>query len=118
MQRGDIHRVELGDPHGHRQAGRRPAIVVQSQAFTESLPTVLMVPLTTRLEALRFHATVLIEPDEQNGLRRPSVALVFQTAPVDKHFILERLGRISDNQLSTLEDELRALLDVPLSMEA
>lgn len=62
-------------------------------------PTVLMVPLTTRLEALRFPATVLVEPDEQNGLRRPSVALVFQTAPVDKRFILERLGRISDNQL-------------------
>lgn len=110
MQRGDIHWVELGEPHGHRQAGRRPAIVIQSQAFMEALPTVLMVPLTTQIEALRFPATVLIEPDEQNGLRRPSVALVFQTAPVDKRFILERLGRISDYQLSTLEGVIRSLL--------
>lgn len=110
MQRGDIHWVELGEPHGHRQAGRRPAIVIQSQAFMEALPTVLMVPLTTQIEALRFPATVLIEPDEQNGLRRPSVALVFQNAPVDKRFILERLGRISDYQLSTLEGVTRSLL--------
>lgn len=118
MQRGDIHWVELGEPHGHRQAGRRPAIAIQSQVLTATLPTVLMIPLTTQLDALRFPATLLIEPDEQNGLRRPSVALVFQVAPVDKRFILDRLGRITSEQLKALEHELCLLMDIPLPTEA
>ncbi|MCS7301802.1 MAG: type II toxin-antitoxin system PemK/MazF family toxin [Fimbriimonadales bacterium] len=117
MERGDIHWVELGEPRGHRQAGRRPAIVAQSQAFAEALPTVLMIPLTTRLEALRFPATILIEPDEQNGLRRPSVALVFQIAPVDKRYIFDRLGVISREQISLVESILRDLLEISLSEE-
>ena len=35
-------------------------------------------PLTSKLATLRFPATVLIQPDAQNGLSVPSVALVFQ----------------------------------------
>lgn len=118
MQRGDIYWVNLGDAHGHRQAGKRPAIVMQSQEFMEALPTVLMIPLTTQLEALRFPATVLIEPDEQNGLRRPSVALVFQIAPVDKRFVFEQLGVLDANQLNAIENILCDLVDLSPSMEA
>ncbi|MCX7688979.1 MAG: type II toxin-antitoxin system PemK/MazF family toxin [Fimbriimonadales bacterium] len=118
MQRGDIYWVELGEPRGRRQAGRRPAIVIQAQTFMESLPTVLMVPLTTQLEALRFPATVLIEPDEQNGLRRPSVALVFQVAPVDRRYIYEQLGIVNIEQLSIIESVLCQLVGIPSSEEA
>ncbi|MEN3001530.1 MAG: type II toxin-antitoxin system PemK/MazF family toxin [Armatimonadota bacterium] len=118
MQRGDIYWVELGKPRGHRQAGRRPAIVIQAQTFLETLPTTLMIPLTTQLEALRFPATVLIEPDERNGLRRPSVALVFQIAPVDKRYIRERLGTVNSEQLSVIEGLLCQLVAISSSEEA
>lgn len=109
MNVGDVHWVELPARGGHAQAGRRPAIIVQTDARAASLSTALLIPLTTQLDALRFPATVLVEADTQNGLRRASVALVFQLSAVDRRFIVNRLGEISQatlKQLWTALDEL------------
>jgi hypothetical protein len=48
----------------------RPPIVAQAASATTSLPTVLLIPLTSQLDALRFPGTVLIERDATNGLRQ------------------------------------------------
>ena len=66
MNVGDLHWVELPARGGHAQGGRRPAIVAQK---TATLPTVLIVPLTSQLDALRFPGTVLVEAGKENGLR-------------------------------------------------
>ncbi|MCS7064877.1 MAG: type II toxin-antitoxin system PemK/MazF family toxin, partial [Fimbriimonadales bacterium] len=70
----------------------------------------LMVPLTTRLDALRFPGTVLIEPSEQNGLRRASVALVFQLTAVDAQFIQEYMGTLSSEELAAIFQALNELI--------
>lgn len=106
MNAGEIFWVEFPARGGRAEAGRRPAIVVQKD---KTLPTVLLIPLTTQQDALRFAGTILIEPDKQNNLRQPSVALVFQLTAVDKKFIKDKLGAISDykmNEIWTAFDEL------------
>lgn len=55
MKVGDICWVEFPSGAGRAQAGRRPAILLQS-ANLPSLPTALMVPLTTQVDALRIPA--------------------------------------------------------------
>jgi mRNA interferase MazF len=92
---GDVYWVEFPARGGHAQAGRRPAIIVQSASHSVELPTVLLVPLTTQMDALRFPGTVLVEADSQNGLRRASVALVFQLTTVDRRFVAAHVGEIS-----------------------
>lgn len=87
MNAGDLYWVEFPARGGHAQAGRRSAIDVQSADATSRLPTVLLMPLTTQLDALRFPGTVLVEVTPENGLTRPSVALAFQLTAVDKQFI-------------------------------
>lgn len=109
MNVGDIFWVQLGSARGHEQAGRRPAIVLQNEAVSERLPTVLMVPLTTQLDALRFPGTILIEPDEHNKLRHPSVALVFQLTAVDKSFLNEYVGRVSTSAVEEIYTQLAEL---------
>jgi mRNA interferase MazF len=99
---GDLHWVSFPTRGGHAQAGRRPALIVQSADASTRLPTVLLVPLTTQIDALRFPGTVLIEPDAGNGLRRPSIALVFQITAVDKQFVEERLGMASQTTIQTI----------------
>lgn len=106
MNVGEIFWVEFPARGGRAQAGRRPAIVVQKE---KTLPTVLLVPLTTQQDALRFTGTILIEPDANNHLRQPSVALVFQLTAIDKNFIKDKLGTISDDKMNdiwTAFDEL------------
>ncbi len=109
MNVGDVHWVEFPPGGGHAQAGRRPAIVLQDATATEHLPTILMVPLTTQLSALRFPGTVLVDVDQENGLQRPSVALVFQLTVVDRRFLGSRMGRISDAVLAEIWNALDRL---------
>jgi len=94
--------VEFPGGAGRAQAGRRPAIVVQSEDAAASLPTVLMVPLTTQQDALRFPGTVLIEPDRRNGLSRASVALAFQLTAIDRRFVRSRLGGVDQASLNAV----------------
>ena len=107
MQRGEVWRVRLPFSPGHRQAGERPAVIVQDDAFIATLPTVLLVPFTGTQAAARFPATLLVQPDAQNGLAVPSVALVFQLSALDKRDFLHRLGALDPSVL----DQLFALLD-------
>ncbi len=99
MNAGEIVWVEFPARGGRAQAGRRPAIIVQKD---KSLPTVLLVPLTTQQDALRFSGTILVEPDANNHLRQPSVALIFQLTVIDKNFIKNKLGAISDDKMNEI----------------
>jgi mRNA interferase MazF len=102
MSPGDIVWVDLPATGGHAQAGRRPAIVVQEASVSSVVPTALIVPLTTQIDALRFPGTFLIEPDVGNGLRRASVALIFQLTAVDQRRIGAGLGRVAEAGLEEL----------------
>jgi mRNA-degrading endonuclease toxin of MazEF toxin-antitoxin module len=93
---GDIRWVDLPPRGGHAQSGRRPGIIVQSQSFLDRIPTVLVIPLTSQLDALRFPGTVLAEADAQNGLRRASVALVFQLTALDQRYLKGSSGQGHD----------------------
>ena len=102
MARGDILTVDLPAPSGragHEQVGYRPAIVVQTDATTASLPTTMVVPLTSNLGALRFPHTFRVDPSPQNGLARPSVLLVFQLRAIDKKRFGNRIGRLEQHYL-------------------
>ncbi|MBI3909762.1 MAG: type II toxin-antitoxin system PemK/MazF family toxin [Armatimonadetes bacterium] len=102
MNVGDVFWVDLPARGGHAQAGRRPAIIAQNAEVSARLPTVLVVPLTTQQDALRFPGTVLIEPDRENGLRRPSIILVFQLTVLDRRLVAERMGTASDVVMSAV----------------
>lgn len=102
MTVGEIRWVDLPSRGGHAQRGRRPAIVVQSKSSSDRLPTVLVIPLTSQLDALRFPRTLLVEADEENGLRRVSVALNFQLTAVDRRYLSSHLGNVSSAKLAEL----------------
>jgi mRNA-degrading endonuclease toxin of MazEF toxin-antitoxin module len=98
--------VEFPARGGHAQAGHRPGIIVQAE---ENLPTILLIPLTSQLDALRFPGTELVEPDVGNGLRKPSVALVFQLTAVDRRYLGSRIGKVSAELLNSLWSSFDAL---------
>jgi mRNA interferase MazF len=107
MKRGEVWRVSLPTVPGHTQAGRRPAVIVQDDQFSTSLP--LVVPFTGTQAAARFPGTLLVPPDVQNGLAVPSVALVFQLTALDQRNCLQRLGILDSatlNQIFSLLDKL------------
>jgi mRNA interferase MazF len=109
MKKSEVWRVRLPSVPGHTQAGIRPAVIVQEDQTTVSLPTVLIVPFTGSLAATRFPATVLVQPDGQNGLTVPSVALVFQLTAIDQNNCLQPLGVLDTTTLDQIFAELGKL---------
>ena len=109
MNVGDIHWVEFPFANGREQQGRRPAIVAQNDAYAGSLPTTMVVPLSTTMRALRFAGTTTIAPTADSGLRQDSVALVFQFRAIGRGRVKEKVGTISDDEIGALFDELRKL---------
>jgi len=107
MKRGELWRIRLPIGPGHTQAGERPAVVVQDDAYIAKLPTVLVVPFTSTKAALRFPGTLAVQPDAANGLTLPSLALVFQLSAIDKRDCLHQLGSLD----ATTLDKLFELLD-------
>jgi len=113
MARGDIVTVDLPVPShqaGHEQVGRRPAIVVQTDVTDASLPTTMIVPLTSKLSAMRFPYTFRVDPSPQNGLTRPSVLLVFQLRAIDRKRLGVNIGCLEQHYMEQLESEIRHLL--------
>ena len=115
MARGDVLLVDLPVPSsgaGHEQMGNRPAIAVQNDASDPRLPTIMIIPCTSNLGALRYPHTIRVDPSQQNGLNMPSVLLVFQLRAIDKMRIAGNIGRLEQHYLQQLDAELRNLLNI------
>jgi mRNA interferase MazF len=110
MHRGEVWRVRLPFTGGHAQAGLRPAVIVQHDRHTAVLPTVLVVPFTSSLKTQAFPGTVLVQPDGQNGLTVPSVALGFQLRVIDQRDAVQRLGSLDPQALAQVLAAVDALI--------
>ncbi len=109
MKRGEVWRVRIPPAPGHAQSGERPAVILQELAFNNSLPTTLIVPLTSKLAASRFSGTLVIQPDQHNGLTAPSVALVFQIRTLEQQNCIHSLGTLDPATLDQIFAELDKL---------
>ena len=112
MKRGDVVLVELPWPTrpGREQSGLRPAAVVQIDLCAPPATTVVVIPATSNTAALRFAYTVLVNPDDSNGLDRTSVLLASQVRAVDRARLRGVIGRLSPNDMQGVDDQLKRLL--------
>ena len=74
------------------------------------MPTVLIVPLTTKIKALDFAGTILIKPDDRNHLDKESVALAFQLRAIDRKRISRKIGELEVDQITKLQGLIKELL--------
>jgi mRNA-degrading endonuclease toxin of MazEF toxin-antitoxin module len=112
MERGEIYRVNFGKAAGREQADERPAIVMQSGPPYDKIPTVLMVPATSKQHWLAYDQVFSVMPTTANGLGDCSVILVHQVRAVDVARIGERLGVMEPVHMDAIRTRLRRLLSL------
>ena len=76
------------------------------------MPTVMIVPLTTKIKALDFAGTTLIKPDDKNRLDKESVALAFQLRAIDRKRLFKKIGELKLDQLTKLRNLIKELLGI------
>ena len=110
MYRGEIWWANLPDPVGSEPGYRRPILVIQDDTFTQSrISTVIVVIITSNIQLAEAPGNVLL-PREVSGLSRDSVINVSQIFTIDKKFLVERIGSLSNYLQEEIDEGLRIVL--------
>lgn len=112
MQRGDIWWADLPEPVGAAPGYRRPVLILQADAFTQSrIATVVVVVLSTNLGLTAAPGNVLVSAHE-SGLPQDAVINVSQIATLDKTTLDSEVGHVTTRTLAQVEDGVRLVLDL------
>ncbi len=102
--RGDVHRLRSDrQAKGREQRGGRLAVVLQSDHLP--LSTVVVAPTSASARAADFRPEITV-----GGA--VSRVLVEQLAAVDRSRLGQHIGRVSPEELLTLDDALRDVLSL------
>lgn len=91
---------------------QRPAIVISSDIYIQKSPDVMIVSITSRLNALPHPGDHVIADWEGAGLLKPSLAQT-KIATVEQSMITRRLGHLAGGDWAAIERGLRTALGLP-----
>lgn len=110
FRRGDVVICVLSGDYGKP----RPALVIQSDLFNETHPSVVVCPISSEMTGLTLFR-VLLAASESTGLRRDSEVMVDKMSAASRGRIRRRVGRLSRPQLERVDAALRLWLELPLA---
>ena len=111
IKQGDIYWIDFGDPEGSGPGYRHPHVVVQNNVFNASkINTVVVCALTSNLKWAGSPGNVLIKEGEA-GLPKDSVVNVSQIVTIDKTFLLEKTGSLSNARVREIIQGIKCLIE-------
>ena len=106
VKRGEIYYADLSPVVGSEQGGIRPVLIVQNDIGNRYSPTVIAAAITSQKE--KTHLPTHIEVKSRDcGLTRDSIVLLEQIRTLDKKRLREKMGRLSDNSMTEINDALK-----------
>jgi mRNA interferase MazF len=109
-RRGEIWLIDLGEPTGHEQGWRRPALVMSSDHWNRHASTVTVLPLTRTQHGLPTR--VEVEPDRGNGLDETSYARCEDIRSVSERRLVHRTGVVDAADLARVGAVISRFLEV------
>jgi len=97
MRQGEIWFADLEPTKGSEQSGRRPVVIISGNTLNETLPIIIVVPLSSKIK--EYPTCVRISPIRSSGLKKASEAIPFQVRTVSKKRLTKRIGRVSSDEL-------------------
>lgn len=109
-RRGDLWLVEFGEPVGHEQGWKRPAVVMSSDHLNDSAASlVIVVPVTSTRWGLPSHVEI---ESGRSGLATTSYAKGEDIKSVSQRRMVTRYGSADVRVMNQLEAILRMLLEL------
>lgn len=107
MQQGEIWFADLDPTKGSEQAGKRPVVIISGDSLNDTLPVVIVVPVSSKLKS--YPTCVTLKASRVNGLKRDSEAIPFQIRTLAKKRLVKRVGRVTPTELREI---VRGLFEV------
>ncbi|MBU2553762.1 MAG: type II toxin-antitoxin system PemK/MazF family toxin [Bacteroidetes bacterium] len=108
MKQREIWYADLNPVRGNEQKGYRPVVIISGDALNTYLNIVIACPLTSRIK--NYKGNVVLEPNNENGLPLKSEILTFHIRSISKERLVNKIGNISKEELSTLKQSLDDIL--------
>lgn len=110
MQRGEIWWASMLEPRGAEPGYHRPVVIVSSNAFNKSfIQTVVVAIITSNLRLADAPGNFKIT---HTGLSQKSVVNISQIITLDKSFLTEKIGKLTQKQMVLLNDGIKLVFDI------
>lgn len=109
IKRGDIYKADLSPVVGSEQGGIRPVVIVQNDMGNRYSPTIIVVPITTRLNKRNLPTHTKLN---NSNLLKESIALMEQIRTIDKSRLIEFIGILNESEMNRITEALRISIDV------
>ena len=105
VKRGYIYYADLSPVVGSEQGGIRPVLIVQNDVGNKYSPTVIAAAITSQINKAKMPTHIELAAKEY-GLNKDSVILLEQIRTIDKRRLREKIGRIDDRLMDSVNDAL------------
>jgi mRNA interferase MazF len=110
--RGEIWWADLPEPRRSEPGYRRPVLVIQADSFNSSkIQTVIVAVITSNRDLADAPGNVPL-PARYSGLPRDSVINVSQVLTLDRGFLTEHAGTLSQRLQRSVDEGLRLVLQL------
>jgi len=112
-RRGEIWRVDLDPTRGDEMRKTRPAVVVSDNSLGR-LRLRIIAPITDWKDAYAHYPWMIrLDPDQRNGLSKPSAADAFQVRSLSVDRLREPLGELSDEHVDAIAEAIALCVAYP-----
>ena len=105
VKRGDIYYADLSPVVGSEQGGIRPVLVIQNDIGNKYSPTVIAAAITSQINKAKMPTHIELAAKDY-GLNKDSVLLLEQIRTIDKRRLREKIGRIDDGLMASVNNAL------------
>ena len=110
IARGEVWWADLAQPRGSEPGYRRPVLVVQADSFNQSrIGTAVVAAITSNLELALAPGNCRLSVRD-SGLPKASVVNVSQLLTLDRTFLTEKTGALSDRVMAEVDKGLKLVL--------
>lgn len=111
IKKGDVFLASLNPIIGSEQSGTRPVVIVQNNKGNKYSPTVLVAPITSKIDyRISFPTHIRIRPFGK--IKNHSVILLEQVRVLDKKRLKNYLGSLSIEQIELVDKALICSFDI------
>lgn len=103
--RGELYYADLGTGVGSEQNGYRPVVIIQNDVGNRHSPTTIVAAISTQIKT-KAKLPTHFDLQPGNGLQQPSIVMLEQIRTVDKTRLVQRIGRLFDEEIKGLNHAL------------
>lgn len=107
----EIFEIDLEPPKGSEQGGKRPCVILQTNAVGHIAQTFLIAPFTSKGMSRFYPYQVLVPRSKANGLRADSKVKLEQLRIVDRSRMGKRLGQLEVDYQPAVFQAIDVMID-------